>query len=139
MHRARVTPKRSPQRASKFSIINILRSTPRSRRTSAAVSLRRKLQIETKKRDRVVETDPIDATEHDWFKSMLSLVKSKSSLEHRILQDPSGSIEWLEIIPRKCQIDKTLGPVKSVRLVVSTTKTYKVDVLYPIPRSIERL
>ncbi|XP_064405784.1 uncharacterized protein LOC135350866 isoform X2 [Halichondria panicea] len=75
----------------------------------------------------------------DWFEQMLELVKSNSSIDHKILKDPSGSLKWLEISSTKCHIDPQLGPIRAVRLVVSTTRTYKVDVLYPIPRSVERL
>ncbi len=124
---ARVTPKRSPG-LSTFTIASLLSSTtPRSRRTN--------LLLEHK----IVPSRADTAPKKDWFEQMLELVESNSSLEHKILKDPSDSMKWLEITSTKCLIDQQLGPVKPARLVVSTTKTYKVDVMFPIPRTVERL
>ena len=129
---SRVTPKRSPR----FGIVSLLRSTPRSRRTRAG--LRRLLS-----RDEPEPTNTTDdrrvESKQDWFEQVVALVKSNPSLEHKILKDPSGSLKWLEITSTKCFIDPQLGPVSAMRLVVSTTKTYKVDVLFPVPRTVERL
>ena len=82
---------------------------------------------------------PTGTSEELYFTDVIKAVKSVASLKHNVLQDKSGSHKWLEVTPSTCYLDKSLGPVNVVRLLVSSIKAYKVQVLYPIPRCVERL
>ena len=60
---------------------------------------------------------------------------SYPSLRQRAIHDPSGAVEWLELIPPGVIIDATLGPADSVRLLISDSQSFGLQVLFPFTRN----
>ena len=56
-------------------------------------------------------------------------------LRQRAFHDPSGAVEWLELIPPGVIIDATLGPADSVCLLISDSRSFRLQVLFPFTRN----
>ena len=74
-----------------------------------------------------------------WLCALVSSVMTCASVKLCVLSEATGTSKWLEIIRVQCLIEPTLGPVDCVRLLVSSnTHLYQLQVLYPVPRVVER-
>ena len=60
---------------------------------------------------------------------------SYPSPRQRAIRDPSGAVEWLELIPPGVIIDATLGPADSIRLLISDSQSFRLQVLFPFTRN----
>ena len=61
--------------------------------------------------------------------------ESYPSLRQRAIKDSSGVIEWLELIPPGVLVDDVLGPADLVRLLISDSQYYRLQVLFPFTRN----
>ena len=74
-----------------------------------------------------------------WMRALVSAVKKYPSVKLRVLSEASGTSRWLEITRDQCLVEPTLGPMDIARLLVSAnTRVYQLQVLYPVPRVVER-
>ena len=95
--------------------------------------------------DRTLESKPASDQHEEptvnecWIQALHSSALQAESAKVRILSEPSGTLKWLEITRPTCSLQPPLGPVDVVRVLVSvTTRVYQLQVLYPIPRVVER-
>ena len=58
------------------------------------------------------------------------------ALKRHLIKDPSGLLEWLELIPPRVIVDPTIGPASIVRLLVSDAQIYRLQVLFPFIRNV---
>ncbi len=74
-----------------------------------------------------------------WIQALRTSALRAESAKVRLLSEPSGTLKWLEITRPSCSLQPPLGPIDVVRVLVSvTTRVYQLQVLYPIPRVVER-
>ena len=95
--------------------------------------------------DRTLESEPVSDQHEEprvnerWIQALHSSALQAESAKMRILSEPTGTLKWLEITRPTCSLQPPLGPVDVVRVLVSaTTRVYQLQVLYPIPRVVER-
>lgn len=58
------------------------------------------------------------------------------ALKQHLINDSSGLLEWLELVPPHVVVDPTTGPVNILRLLVSESKMYRLQVLFPFIRNV---
>lgn len=58
------------------------------------------------------------------------------ALKQHLINDSSGLLEWLELVPPYVVVDPTTGPVSILRLLVSESKMYRLQVLFPFIRNV---
>ena len=74
-----------------------------------------------------------------WIQALRSSALQTQSVRVRVLSESSGTSKWLEITRPTCSFQPPLGPIDVVRVLVSVaTRLYQLQVLYPIPRVVER-
>ncbi len=92
----------------------------------------------------------IDTADEQAYSSLwapvLKQVISRNSLKYQVLDQAAGTLDqgagtlqWLEVTPSSCTYVSGVGPVDVVRMVVSSSLLYQVDVAFPVVRNVKRL
>lgn len=113
------------------SVSSILVSTPRSSKSKR----NRKLKLQAQSQ----ETSASGGAEDCVLSQFLNVLDSISDVKYRILSPKGLENGTLEVTPATSNVS-ALGPVDVVRLLVSETSgLYQVQVMFPIPRNVDRL
>ena len=89
--------------------------------------------------DKGTQTELQSSTDCLPWTPILDAVRHSASLKYQFLDGGTEGLQWLEIRPSSCTYQSKVGPVDTVRIIVSSSLVYQVDVLYPVVRNVERL
>lgn len=139
--RKSITPKRRKKRTPKGShrSAELPTADAHASRASAPKQPRRALDLSSSEPyvlPSVTESHFLPQLKSQYLREVSTKVgDSYPSLRQRAIHDPSGAVEWLELIPPGVIIDATLGPADSVRLLISDSQSFRLQVLFPFTRN----
>ena len=114
--------RRTPKGSHRFTVTEVLAADAHTSSTSTLRQPRRALDLSSSEPfvlPSITESHFLPQLNSHYLREVSRKVgDSHPSLRQRAIHDPSGAVEWLELIPPGVIIDATLGPADSVRLLI---------------------